>query len=107
MSVDYGNLSSHVRTGGGGEDFIDNLQPKGQYWLVSSCERLVRVSMSVSIARILLEVVVSINSVKSNTDNGEKSHDYIPIGRYENMNLRAETQIVCLCPCLPVGYIPI
>ena len=49
VSVDYGNLSSHVRTGGaggGGEDFIDNLQPKGQYWLVSSCERLVRVSVS-------------------------------------------------------------
>ena len=70
MSVDDGNLSSHVRTGGGGGDFIDNLQPKGQYWLVSSCERLVRVSMSVSIARILLEIVGSINSVKSNTDNG-------------------------------------
>ena len=64
MSVDYGNLSSHVRTGGaggGGEDFIDNLQPKGQCWLVSSCERLVRVSVSVSIARILLEIVESIN----------------------------------------------
>ena len=57
-------MSSHVRTGGaggGGEYFIDNLQPKGQYWLVSSCERLVRVSVSVSIARILLEIVESIN----------------------------------------------
>ena len=66
MSVDYGNLSSHVRTGGaggGGEYFIDNLQPKGQYWLVSSCERLVRVSVSVSIARILLEIVESFNKV--------------------------------------------
>ena len=57
----HGNLSSHVRTGGaggGGEYFIDNLQPKGQYWLVSSCERLVRVSVSVSIARILLEIAI-------------------------------------------------
>ena len=92
MSVDDGNLSSHVRTGGGGgggEDFIDNLQPKGQYWLVSSCERLVRVSMSVSIARILLEIVGSINSVKSNTDNGDRSHDYFPIGRYKNMNIKS------------------
>ena len=65
MSVDDGNLSSHVRTGGvggGGEYFIDNLQPKGQCWLVSSCERLVRVSASVSIARILLEIVESINT---------------------------------------------
>ena len=64
MSVDS-NLSSHVRTGGaggGGEYFIDSLQPKGQNWLVSSCERLVRVSVSVSIiARILLEIVESIN----------------------------------------------
>ena len=71
----------NVPTGGRGKDFIDNLQPKGQYWLVSSCERLVRVSMSVSIARILLEIVGSINSVESNTDNGERSHDYLPIRR--------------------------
>ena len=92
MSVDYGNLSSHVRTGGaggGGEYFIDNLQPKGQYWLVSSCERLVRVSVSVSIARILLEIVESINSVKSNTDNGERSDDYLPIRRYKNMTCKS------------------